>query len=65
MLFARPRAVAAAAASTRWSGSAAAQDRIVREIRGCDDWRENEKKDQCVHEQRRNDPFPALLLAER
>jgi len=36
----------------------------VTEIRGSDDRRQNKKKDQCVHEQRRNDPFPIppLLL---
>ena len=38
---------------------------IVGEIRRSDHGGKNEKKDHCVHQQRRNDPFPIPILPPR
>jgi len=64
MLLARASAARPTAATARRSRSAAAHRRIMREIRRSDDWSQDKKKDQCVHEQRRNDPSPILFLLE-
>jgi hypothetical protein len=50
MFLSRAGAVDAATATARRSWTAAAQDRIVSEIRGTDDRRQNEKKDHRVHQ---------------
>jgi hypothetical protein len=65
MLFAGARPVDTAATSARRSRPAAADDVRSGEVGRPDDRCDNEKKDQCVHEKRRNDPFPSLFLLER
>ena len=55
-------AVVPATATSGWSWTSASQYVRTREIGGPDDGRQNEKEDQCVHEQRRNDPLPLFLF---
>lgn len=64
-LRAGARAVDASSTATGRPLSAAAENRIVGEIRGADYRGENKKKDHCVHQQRRNDPFPIPILPTR
>ena len=62
MLFARPRSVRAATASTGWARTSAADDVGANEIRRPDDRCQNEKKDHRVQEKRRGDPFPIFFF---
>src|SRR6266852_1671012 len=62
VLFPGARAVDSAASTARRPRTAPTKHRIMSEIRGSDDGRQNEKKDHCVYEQRRNDPFPLFFL---
>jgi hypothetical protein len=62
MLRPRPKPIGAAAASPRWSLASSTNYVRSRKIRRPDDGPQNEKKDQCVQKQRRNDPFPSFFL---
>src|SRR3954465_7864442 len=61
-ILVRSGAVRASATAAGRPRAPAANRRLVGEVRRADDRRQNEKKDQCVHEQRRNDPFPSFFL---
>ena len=64
-LRAGARTVDAPSPATGRPLSTAAENRIVSEIRGADYGGEDKKKDHCVHQQRRNDPFPIPILPTR
>jgi hypothetical protein len=62
VLFPGARTIHSAAPTASGPWTAAAEHRVMSEIRRCDDGRQDEKKDHCVYEQRRNDPFPLFFL---
>jgi len=62
VLFARTGSVAAASAAAGGPGTTPAENVGPGKIIRSDDRTDNEKKDQCVHQQRRNDPFPPFFF---
>src|SRR2546422_598125 len=61
-LFTRAESVSATTTTTRWPQSSSTDYVRAGEISRSDDRTDNEKKDQCVQQQRRNDPFPLFFL---
>jgi hypothetical protein len=62
MLRVRARPIRSPSATARGARTAAPLHIRTGELGRTDNGPKNEKKDQCVHEQRRNDPFPSFFL---